>query len=128
MGSIFSLAQKYGVGVVIRSVLFKGILTDRGQELHPKLKAVQQHRDVYHELLSETAPTLSELATKFVLSQRDVSSVLVGIDKMDYLQAALKVVDGNYLDETTLARAKKLAYPDPDFLDLHKWDVLGWLN
>ena len=97
MGSIFSLAQKYGVGVVIRSVLFKGILTDRGQELHPKLKAVQQHRDVYHELLSETAPTLSELATKFVLSQRDVSSVLVGIDKMDYLQAALKVVDGNYL-------------------------------
>ena len=128
MGSIFPLARQSGVGVVIRSALLKGILTDRGRELHPKLKAVQQYRDNYNELLSETAPTLSELATKFVLSHRDVSSVLVGIDKIDYLQAALKVADGNYLDESTPARAKQLAYPDPDFLDLQKWDVMGWLK
>ena len=128
MGPVFSLARQHGVGVVIRSVLLKGILTDRGRELHPELTAVQQHRDSYSELFSETAPTLSELAMKFVLSQPDVSSVLVGIDKMDYLQTALNVADGVYLDERALTRANELAYPDPDFLDLPKWDTLGWLN
>jgi aryl-alcohol dehydrogenase-like predicted oxidoreductase len=77
LGRVFSLARKKGVGIVVRSVLLKGILTDRGRELHPKLETVQKYRDVYSELFNETSSTLSELATKFVLSQPDVSSVLV---------------------------------------------------
>ena len=127
-GKLFSLARQRGVGIVVRSVLFKGILTDRGRSLHPELKAVKQHRNMYNELLSEDAPTLSDLATKFVLSHKDISSVLVGIDRMEYLQKALAVANGNYLDEKTLARAKELDYPEPSFLDLPKWDRMGWLT
>ena len=124
----FEAAQKKGVGIVVRSVLFKGILTDKGDNLHPALNSVEQHRNLYKQLLSDKVPTLSKLATKFVLSQNGVSSVLVGIDKMKYLDDAIDVIDGNYLDEITLAKAKKLAYPDPDFLDLPKWDRMGWLK
>ena len=127
-GEFFTLAREHGVGVVVRSVLFKGILTDRGRNLHPELKSVQQHRQAYNELLSDKVPTLSDLATKFVLSQKEVSSVLVGIDKDEYLDKALAVADGSYLDEKTLTKAKELAYPEPEFLDLHKWDVNGWLT
>ncbi len=124
----FDAAQKKGVGIVVRSVLFKGILTDRGCNLHPELKAVEQHRKLYDQLLSDKAPTLSKLATKFVLSQKGATSVLVGIDKLEYLEDALDVVDGNYLDDQTMTKAKKLAYPDPDFLNLPKWDRMGWLK
>jgi len=70
---------------------------------------------------------LSDLATKFVLSHKEVSSVLVRIDKPEYLQSALVVADGNYLDKKTLSRTKELAYPEPDFLDLPMWDRKGWL-
>lgn len=127
-GELFGLAEQNGVGLVIRSVLFKGILTDRGRNLHPELKAVEQHKELYNELLSETAPNLSDLATKFVLSNKEVSSVLVGIDKPEYLQSALAVADGNYLDQDEMARARQLAYPDPEFLNLPMWDRKGWLT
>ena len=127
-GKLFPLAYEKGIGIVVRSALFKGILTPKGENLHPALRSVQEHRKVYEKLLSEKAPTLAQLATKFVLSHKEVSSVLVGIDKMEYLEDALAVADGNYLDFPTLEQAQKLAYPDPDFLDLPKWSRLGWLK
>lgn len=125
---IFSLAKQNGVGIVVRSALLKGILTDKGRNLHPKLKAVAMHRDKYGGLLNDKVRTLSDLATKFVLSEQEVSSVLLGIDRDEYLRQGLAVVDGKYLDEKTLTKARELAYPEPDFLDLPKWDKMGWLT
>jgi aryl-alcohol dehydrogenase-like predicted oxidoreductase len=122
------LAAQQGVGIVVRSILFKGVLTEKGDHLHPALKSVQEHRQKYDQLLNDRAKTLSELASKFVLSCKGVSSVLVGIDKPCYLEQALAVADGNYLDKETLIKAKQLAYPDPEFLNLPKWDRLGWLK
>jgi len=127
-GKLFSLAKQNGVGIVVRSVLFKGVLTDRGSNLHPKLKTIQEHRELYNELLSDKIPALSDLATKFVLSSPEVSSILVGIDKPEYLESALAVADGNYLDEETFIRAKQLTYSNPEFLNLHKWAIKGWLT
>ncbi|MBN2455988.1 MAG: aldo/keto reductase [Sedimentisphaerales bacterium] len=124
---LFPHAQKKGVGIVVRSVLMRGILTDRGRNMRPELKAVEQHRQLYNELLSDDVAALSDLATKFVLSHKDVSSVLLGIDRPEYLQKALEVANGKYLTERKLAWAKELAYPEPGFLDLVKWDRNGWL-
>lgn len=121
-------AQTQGVGIVVRSVLFKGILTDKGDHLHPALKSVQEHRQKYFALLSTKAKTLSELATKFVLSCQGVSSVLIGIDKKEYLYQALDSAAGEYLDGQTLEKAKQMAYPNPAFLNLPQWDRLGWLK
>lgn len=120
-------AGKQGVGIVVRSALFKGILTDRGTHLHSELRNVEQYREKYVSLLNDHISRLSDLATKFVLSCTGVSSVLVGIDKPGYLNQALAVMDGIYLDEKTLQKAKALAYPDPEFLDLVKWNQMGWL-
>jgi 1-deoxyxylulose-5-phosphate synthase len=121
------LASQKGIGIVVRSALFRGILTDRGSNLHPELKSVQDHREKCLSLVQGNIKTLSELATKFILSIKDVTSVLVGIDKSEYLQSALEVADGNYLDEKILEKAKELAYPDPEFLNLPIWDRKGWL-
>ena len=124
---VFELARKKGVGLVIRSVLFKGILTDRGKNIHPELEKVKKHRALYKELLNNEINTLSDLATKFVLSFDEISSVLLGIDKPEYLESALKVADGNYFDRETLEKARAMDFPDPAFLDLPKWNRLGWL-
>lgn len=121
-------AEKKRVGIVVRSALFKGILTGRGSNLHPELKPVQYHREKYQPLICENIKTLSELATKFILSIKGVTSVLIGIDRPEYLQSALDVANGKYLDEKTLGRAKQLAYPDPEFLNLPMWDRKGWLT
>ena len=122
------LAQKYGVGIMVRSVLFKGILTDTNLHLHPQLKPVQDYRDRYRQLLTTQTPTLTQLAARFVLSHDGVSSALLGIDRMNYLQEALTIARKPLLDPQTIAQAEKLAFPDPDFLDLPGWDRKGWFS
>lgn len=124
---LLTIAEEKSIGVMGRSVLLKGVLTDKGGQLHEKLRPVQEHRERYLELLSPDWPRISDLATKFVLSHKQISSVLVGMDRLDHLRQVLQVADGRYLDAETLAKVKALAYPDPEFLDMNKWALNGWL-
>ena len=124
----FLQAEENGVGIVVRSVLMKGILSDKGRGLHPALQDVENHIKKYHRLLTDDIAEISTLATKFALSFSEVSSVLVGIDRSEYLDKALIAVSGNLLDQNDLSKAKDLAYPDPGFLDLPNWDRMGWLK
>ena len=124
----FSLAEQQGVGITIRSVLFKGILSEKGRNLHPALKDVERHVKLYGELLDESIPDLPNLAIKFALSHQQVASVLVGIDRPEYLHKSLQAANGIYLDNNKLARAKELSYPDPVFLNLPYWDKMNWLR
>ncbi|HBY54694.1 MAG TPA: aldo/keto reductase [Marinilabiliales bacterium] len=127
-GDLFEDAHHKGVGLVVRSVLLKGLLSDRGKNLHPALKDVENHIAKYQSLLEETNLKLPALATKFALSFSEVSSVLVGIDKRKYLDEALKTVDGIYLDKEKLEKANQLAYPEPEFINLPYWDRMNWLK
>lgn len=120
-------AAAAGIGVVVRSVLFKGILTDRGRELHPALKAVQDHRERCAAAAPPGVP-LSAFATRYAMSKPGVSSVLVGIDRPGYLAQAITVADAGPLSTDQVRRGDALAFPDPDFLDLPGWDRKGWLK
>lgn len=124
----FDYAEEQGVGIVVRSVLFKGLLSDKGRDLHPELRAVEDHLSQYKQLLNEEITQLSTLATKFALSFNQVSSVLVGIDRSEYLDAAIASVSGSLLDDMQLQKARELVYPDREFLDLPGWDRNGWLK
>ena len=44
--ALFSLASQGGIGILIRSVLLKGILSDRGRDLHAALKDVEDHKAI----------------------------------------------------------------------------------
>ncbi|GAB3248692.1 aldo/keto reductase [Larkinella harenae] len=126
--ALFARAQENGVGIVIRSVLMKGLLTSKGQQLHPALADVENHIRRFDELVAEPIPDLSTLAIRFALAFPEVSAILVGIDKLDYLNQALAAVNGSALTSETANRAQQLAYPDPAFLNLPHWDRMGWLT
>jgi aryl-alcohol dehydrogenase-like predicted oxidoreductase len=126
--SLFTLASGNGIGIVVRSVLMKGLLSNRGKNLHPALRQVEDHIGRYDELLNKSNADISMLATKFALSFPEVSSILVGLDKMEYLERCKDAADGHYLDENLLSKAKSLAYKDPEFLNLHTWSKMGWLK
>lgn len=123
----FENAAAKGIGIVIRSVLLKGLLSERGAHLHPALKNVEEHIKQYHSLLDSSYPDLPALAIKFALSFPDVTSVLVGIDRPEYLSRSLQAANGPYMDNKTISRARQLAYPEPGFLNLAEWSKKGWL-
>lgn len=126
--SLFEEAKQKGVGIVVRSILLKGLLSDRGKNLHPALKDVENYIGKFDDLLHRTRLSLPELAIKFGLSYSEISSVLVGLDKMAYLKQTLKAANGIYLNEEELKRANDLSYPDPSFLNLPYWDKMNWLK
>ena len=125
--TLFESAAKNGVGIVVRSVLLKGLLSTRGTGLHPALHEVEEHIKKYGRLLQHKE-SLPKTAVKFALSFPEVSSVLVGIDKESYLLESLDAADGHYMNKDRLQQARLLAYPDPAFLDLPYWDRMGWLR
>ncbi len=126
--AFFSLASQKGIGLVIRSVLLKGLLSEKGKGLHPALKEVESHIKCFGKLLEGTTYNLSTFATKFALSFPEVSSILIGIDRQEYLQKSLDAANGIYLDTIKLTMAKELSYPDPEFLNLQYWDKMNWLR
>src|SRR5690606_23858513 len=76
-GVHFKRAHENGIGLVIRSVLMRGLLTDKSFQLHPELKAVQQHIQRYNQLFNSEIESLAALAMKFAAAIPEVSSVLV---------------------------------------------------
>lgn len=126
--SLFELASQRGVALVVRSVLMKGLLSTRGKNLHPALNTVEQQIEKIGSFAERLQYSMPALATRFALSFGEVSSVLVGLDKVEYLQESLQVADGNYLAPVQLEQAMSLAYPAPEFLNLHEWNVNGWLK
>lgn len=127
-GVNFPIAEKNKIGIMVRSVLFKGILSNKGRSLHSKLLDVEQHLKSYKELCIKMDCDLAGLALKFALSFEQVSSVLVGMDRLEYLENSINVADGNYMDSEILKRARALEYPEIDFLDLVSWEKNGWLT
>jgi aryl-alcohol dehydrogenase-like predicted oxidoreductase len=125
---LFDQALAKGVGVVIRSVLLRGLLSERGTNLPQPLNEVEQHIKQYATIAAKSNMDLPSLAIKFALAFKEVSSVLVGIDKQTYLLHALAAGDGNYLNSEELEVAKGLAFPDPEFINLPMWDKNGWLT
>ena len=127
-GQNFEYSKETGVGIIIRSVLLKGLLSNKGIGLHPALQDVEKHIKKFQSLLTNEITEVADLATNFALSFDEVSSVLVGIDNMEYLNKALFSVSRKISNKIDFSKAKDLAYPDPEFLDLPKWDRMGWLN
>jgi Predicted oxidoreductases (related to aryl-alcohol dehydrogenases) len=125
--ALFEQAADKGIGIVIRSVLMKGLLSDRGRGLHPALQKVEQHIEHLHQLAQQSSLDLPTLATRFALSFKNISAILIGIDRIDYLNKSMEAANG-YLAAPLLQKAKALAYPEPDFLNLHHWNVMGWLK
>lgn len=125
--TLFPQAEQQGVGLMARSVLLKGVLSARGEKLHPALAAVQAHRAAYQALLSQRGGQLSDLATQFALAYRQISSVLLGIDRAEYLEQAIRLAQSPGLTPDQIQRAEALAFPTPEFLDLSRWAREGWL-
>jgi aryl-alcohol dehydrogenase-like predicted oxidoreductase len=125
---LFVKAAVKEVGIMARSVLMRGILTDKGVDLtHDALRAVAAHRERYFEMVLKTrSGSLANMAIRFALSFKDVSSVLVGIDKVEFLDSAIQLANGRYFDESVVSKLRQMAYKDPAFLNLAVWDKNGW--
>lgn len=125
---MFSLARNKGVSIVVRSVLLKGLLSGTYKAHAAPLQVVEDHIRQYKRFLNEGIPDIPTLAIKFALSFEEIGSVLVGLDRPEYLSQAIRSCIGEGLKADTKKSLESLSYPEHDFLNLHQWNVNGWLK
>jgi len=120
-GRILELAAKHGVGTIGIRVLAGGALSGR-EERNPLGLAqvepigsgasyaadVARARRLEPMLREGHAGSLTELAMRFAIGTRQLSTTEIGLANIEELEAALAAVDKVPLSEMALARLKKL--------------------
>ena len=116
-------ARRRGVGVIVRSALLKGALTEKIRFMPEKLKPLSEHIDRLVEIQSATSYSLPELALRFVLSISDISTIIVGADRIKYLEEAVSTSDGLGLSGELLLKLDDMSLDDPFLLNPGNWGI-----
>jgi len=99
---------KENIGVLARSVLMKGALTERVEGLPEELYSVKMAvRDLDH-LAAEEVECLPELAYRYALSEPAVASVLAGVTSLRELEQAFRWASRGALSAKLLDQIRAL--------------------
>jgi 1-deoxyxylulose-5-phosphate synthase len=118
---VFAAAEERSVGVVARSVLLKGALTDRYRRLPDglsKLKATVQRMEA---VASREHMSLPELAYRYVVSQAMPQTALVGTASSEELAEVIGFAERGPLSDGQIAEIRSIPMPDAFDLNPGNW-------
>ena len=122
---VFPLAQQQDVGIIVRSALLKGALTDRADSLPPHLHELRAQSRAFHDLAADLPgrPTAVQAALRFCLAHPAVSATLIGVRDMAELDEALGVAAIPDLPPDALDALRALSVHDERLLDPGTWGI-----
>ncbi|MBL8175528.1 MAG: aldo/keto reductase [Bryobacterales bacterium] len=119
---VFPLAQRNGVGVLVRSVFLRGVLTARIHGIPERLGKLRERG--LAALGGEPVERLPALAIRFCLSFPAISSLILGIRTVEELDENLKAAAEGPLDVGTLERLKALSMSEDPMVSPMNWQDL----
>lgn len=119
---VVPVAQEQDIGLIIRSALLKGALTGKAKHLPPHLKILAEHTETLTRLTGSDY-TLPQTALRFVLSNPSISTIIVGADRVSYLDEAVSVSDGAGLTPDILSMAQTMGLNDPNLINPGNWGI-----
>jgi aryl-alcohol dehydrogenase-like predicted oxidoreductase len=122
LDSVGPLAHARGVHLSVRSVYLQGALTDEGRKL-PALPALEDGVRRARDMAREHGIGLTKLALRAALEHRYITRVLVGIDRVAQVDAALAIAKGPSLTEHVRARLSSLSLGDNPAADPRTWNL-----
>ncbi len=121
---VLPLARQQNVGVLVRSVLLKGALTERAEHLPDHLAELRRRSRHFRQLVQEQAPQLTpaQAALAFALANEQIGSVLVGMRTADELADNLPAIAAE-LSPALLALLGELRVDDEALLNPGTWGI-----
>ena len=121
--TIIPAAAAGDMGVIIRSALLKGALTEKSKHLPERLAPLAERTRALESLLATGHPTIPQLALRFVLSNTAISSIIVGADRIPHVEEAVSVSDGVGLPNHIYDQTLSLAIDDPELINPSTWGI-----
>ncbi|MEO7650372.1 MAG: aldo/keto reductase, partial [Bryobacteraceae bacterium] len=118
---VLQAASQAGVGLVARSVLLKGALTERSSLLPEGLSELKSSIAAMQALAVREKVSLPELAYRYVLSQPLPESALVGAASSEELRQAVEFADRGPLPAPLVEKIRAMSMPDAFYLDPGNW-------
>jgi 1-deoxyxylulose-5-phosphate synthase len=118
---LIPLAAQTGAGLVVRSVLLKGVLTGRYRDLPGPLAELREAAAALDSLACQAGITLAELAYRYVLSNPGCAVALAGTGRVEELEATLRFAEAGPLPSDLAAHAGGIALENPALLNPSNW-------
>ena len=111
---VLPLAEQQGVGIIVRSVLLRGVLTHRYALLPDPLAELRSAVAQLQSPCWRGRPcSLPEMAYRFVLAHPAVATALVGTARMEELEAALTFAGVGPLSPALVATIRQVTVQRP---------------
>jgi aryl-alcohol dehydrogenase-like predicted oxidoreductase len=110
-----------GVGVVVRSVFLKGVLTDRARLLPHALSPLRDASTLLAAVAERAGMSLPELAVRFVLSNPGVPTMLVGTAELHELEESIEWAERGALPVDMCDEIRTISSSDESLLDPFRW-------
>lgn len=108
---IFAAAGAKGVAIFIRSVYLQGLLAMPEKSIPAALRAIIPVRRTLESIAADGGMPLLELAMRYLLAQREVTSILTGVETVQQIHDNLDMFSRGPLPEDILT-AIHLAVPE----------------
>lgn len=118
---VLPLAQRQDVGVIIRSVLLRGVLTHRYTFIPDQLSELRSAIGQLNELVGGEVESLPELSYRYVLANPAVGTALVGTSRLDELEVALSFASRGSLAPGLFAKIGVITVSDRRQLNPGAW-------
>jgi len=109
---VLPLAARQGVGIVVRSVLLRGVLTHRHTLIPDALADLRSAVAQLNRLAETHGYALPEMAYRFVLAHPAVCTALVGTARVAELEAAVAYAAGSPLPPEVVAAIRQVTVAD----------------
>lgn len=119
-----SAAQAQNVGVVVRSVLLKGALTERADHLPPHLQTLIDRSRRFRQIVADAkmGGGPAQAAVAFALANPAIHAVLVGVRSVEEVNEAVQAA-GLHLPPSLLAELRTLRLDDEVLLNPGTWGI-----
>ncbi len=119
----FAAAQTDNVGVVVRSVLLKGALTERAEHLPAHLEKLIERSRRFRQTVTEAGiGSPAQAALAFALANPAIDAVLVGVRSVAEVTDAVEAA-GLSMPPALLDRLRKLRLDDEELLNPGTWGI-----
>lgn len=121
--NILPAAYQANIGVICRSALLKGALTERAKWLPEELSPLREQATRAMNTLAGSWQRLPQIALRFCLSSPYIDTVLIGASNREELDSALKATMAGPLRHDELELAGSLALWDERFVNPTYWPI-----